>query len=45
MRLDEASQTGAKTLVTGCPFCILNFEDSAKGSEKDVEILDVVEIL
>ncbi len=45
MRLEEASDTDAKLLVTACPFCILNFEDSVKGSEGDVEILDAVEML
>lgn len=46
LRVEEASDTEAKTLVTGCPFCILNFEDSTKslemGSETTVE--DIAEI-
>lgn len=47
LRVEDASDTGAKTLVTGCPFCILNFEDSAKalGKESELAINDIVELL
>lgn len=45
--MEEALGTGAEVLVTGCPFCILNFEDSAKsmGKEEQAVVRDVVEIL
>ncbi len=47
MRVDEALGTGAKTLVTGCPFCVLNFEDSgkAKGKEDELAVSDITELL
>jgi len=47
MRVEEAIGTGTETLVTACPFCILNFEDSAKamGKEDSVQVMDIVEML
>lgn len=47
MRLEESLDTGAGILVTACPFCILNFEDSVKmmGKESELSISDVVEFL
>jgi Fe-S oxidoreductase len=47
MRLEEAFGAGAGTLVTSCPFCILNFEDSGKalGREDELVVKDVVEFL
>lgn len=35
LRLEEAVGTGAEVLVTVCPFCVLNFEDTAKAMEED----------
>lgn len=47
MRVEEAVETGAEGLVMGCPFCVLNLEDSAKsmGKEEQAVVRDVVEIL
>jgi Fe-S oxidoreductase len=47
LRLEEAVGTDANVLVTGCPFCILNFEDSAKSMEKESELAvnEIVELL
>jgi Fe-S oxidoreductase len=28
LRLDQAVGTGAEILITSCPYCITNFEDS-----------------
>ncbi len=47
LRLKQASGVGAEALVTCCPFCILNFEDSRltlEGSEA-LEIKDITEII
>lgn len=38
-RIDQAKETGCKTLVTPCPFCKLNLEN------EDMEVLDLTEFL
>jgi len=45
-RLQHVSKTGAKTLVTGCSYCMINFKSAfAQMSEtKDLEILDLAEV-
>ncbi len=44
-RLGEASKTGAKVLVSTCPFCQLNLKDGAEAEGSDLEILDLTELL
>ena len=44
-RLDQADKTGARALVSACPFCKYNFEQAAKGREKPMEVYDVVEVV
>lgn len=51
-RVEDARDTGATTLVTCCPFCILNLETSQKESssptnvtEKEIDILDLSQFL
>ncbi len=47
LRLDQAIQAGAEVLVTSCPYCITQFEDSRlslKNSEA-IQIKDITEIL
>jgi Fe-S oxidoreductase len=47
LRLEQAIGTGAEVLVTSCPYCITQFEDS-RLSLKDSEIIqikDITEIL
>ncbi len=47
IRLEQAIQTGAEVLVTSCPYCITQFEDSMltlKNSEA-IQIKDITEIL
>ncbi|MFH1319162.1 MAG: (Fe-S)-binding protein [Bacteroidota bacterium] len=47
LRLEQAVETGAEVLVTSCPYCIANFEDSmlySKDSEA-IEIKDITEII
>jgi Fe-S oxidoreductase len=44
-RYRELKETGAKTLATGCPFCMrMMTEETAKEEEPTVEVLDVAEI-
>ncbi len=47
LRVEQAMETGAEVLVTSCPYCIANFEDSMlsnKNSEA-IEIKDITEII
>jgi heterodisulfide reductase subunit D len=44
-RLNQADKTGARVLVSACPFCKYNFEQAAKGREKTMEVYDVVEVV
>ncbi len=47
IRLQQARETGAEILVTACPYCITNFEESRLNLEYDevLEIKDVAEIV
>jgi Fe-S oxidoreductase len=47
LRLEQASQIGAQVLVTSCPYCITNFEESRLNLEYDdfLEIKDITEII
>jgi Fe-S oxidoreductase len=47
LRINEALSTGAKTIATACPFCILMLEDGAKSLNKDedIQIKDLAEIV
>jgi Fe-S oxidoreductase len=47
LRIKQALDIGAETLVTSCPYCIANFEDSklnVEGSDK-LEVKDITEII
>jgi len=47
LRVDQAIEVGAEVLVTSCPYCITNFEESRltlKNSEA-IEIKDITEII
>ena len=49
-RVDEALDTGAEQIVTGCPFCRVMLSDGltarqADGGRQDVEVLDVAQVL
>ena len=45
-RYRELKATGAKTLATGCPFCMRMFtEEAAKEPETAPEVLDIAEIV
>ncbi|NOZ88210.1 MAG: (Fe-S)-binding protein [Deltaproteobacteria bacterium] len=47
LRLAQAKEAGAEMLVTACPYCISNFEESrlALGDEETLEIKDITEIV
>ena len=47
IRLDQALEVGAQELVTSCPYCITNFEDSRLTMEYEdrLEIKDIMEIV
>jgi Fe-S oxidoreductase len=47
LRLAQAKATGAEVLVTSCPYCITNFEDSRLGFEdgEAPEVKDLVELV
>jgi Fe-S oxidoreductase len=47
LRLEQATATGAEVLVTSCPYCITNFEESRLGMEGDdvLEVKDITEIV
>jgi Fe-S oxidoreductase len=47
LRLEEAIEIGARELVTACPYCITNFEDSRVVLNYDevIQVKDITEIL
>lgn len=47
LRLKQAVETGAEVLITSCPYCIANFEDSrlTLEAEEKIEVKDLTEIL
>jgi len=45
LRVLEAKQTGAKRLITACPFCVVCLEDSIKSTRmQDLEVMDIAEL-
>ena len=47
LRLEQAMDVEAKVLVTSCPYCISNFEDSRLTLDvtKNIEVKDITEII
>jgi Fe-S oxidoreductase len=47
LRMEQARETGAEVLVTSCPYCISNFEESrlTLGLGEVLEVRDITEIL
>ena len=47
IRLQQARQVGAEVLVTACPYCITNFEESRLNLEYEdvIEVKDITEIV
>lgn len=44
-RLKEALELGVDTLVTACPFCILNFDAAVKQGQLPINVLNIEEIV
>ena len=44
-RLEEATATGTKTLVTACPKCLIHLSCAQKDEATDLEILDLTDLL
>ena len=47
LRLEQAIGVGAEVLVTACPYCIANFEDSrlTLNVTEKIEVKDITEII
>ncbi len=47
LRLQQVSDIGAEVLVTSCPYCITNFEDSRMNREdsESMEVKDITELI
>jgi Fe-S oxidoreductase len=47
LRLTQAVEIGARTLVTACPYCITNFEDSRmnRDDSEAIEVKEITEVL
>jgi len=47
LRIDQALEEGAEVLVTACPYCITNFEDSrlTRDAVDKIEVKDITEII
>lgn len=45
IRIEEAEDTGADTLVSACPFCSTNLQDGIKGSGANLKYYDISELL
>lgn len=47
LRVEQAMDAGAEVLVTACPYCITNFEDSrlTLDAEEKIEVKDITEII
>jgi Fe-S oxidoreductase len=44
-RIEEAAATGAEAIVTACPGCEQNFQDTIKENGSGLKVYDVVELL
>ncbi len=46
-RVEQAAETGARTIATGCPFCMQMLEDGVKLGEREdsLEVKDIAELV
>lgn len=47
MRTDQAIATAARTVATGCPYCLQMFQDGIKTREAEeiIQVKDISEVL
>ncbi len=47
IRVEQAADTGADTVATGCPFCMQMLEDGAKLTDREstMEVRDIAELV
>ena len=45
LRVAQADRTGAHLMITACPYCIQNFEDSAKVMGSNLQVRDIAEVV
>ena len=45
LRLEQALESGADTILTACPYCLTMFEDAvgAKGLQEKIQVMDITE--
>ncbi len=44
-RTEDAIKTGAEKICTACPYCLTMFEDGLKAKQKDLQVMDLAEIV
>jgi Fe-S oxidoreductase len=44
-RFEEAAATGAETVATACPYCLVMLDDAAKGTGSDIRVADAATLL
>jgi Fe-S oxidoreductase len=44
-RMDEAAASGAASVGVACPFCLVMLDDGARARGRQIEVLDVVQVL
>ena len=44
-RFAEAAATGATTVGTACPYCLVMLDDASKSESSDVRVADVATLL
>jgi len=45
VRFEEAAATGATTVATACPYCLVMLDDAAKGHASEIRVADVATLL
>tara|TARA_B110001454_G_C12351702_1_gene280508 strand:- start:161 stop:394 length:234 start_codon:yes stop_codon:yes gene_type:complete len=45
IRAKELAETGCDTVAVGCPFCSVMVDDGLKSIGKEMEVMDVAELL